>query len=127
MSYCRFSSDNWRSDIYVYEDVNGGWTTHVAGNRFVGNIPEEPDFIGLDPNDEGAVRKALNQHKAVMDFIQSAERQPIDHPLAGQSFNDPTPAACADRLESLRAAGFHIPQHAIDDLRSEAAEANKED
>ena len=35
MSYCRFSSDDWQCDVYVYADVAGGWTTHVAAVRFV--------------------------------------------------------------------------------------------
>ena len=42
MSYCRWSSDNWKCDLYCYEDVSGGITTHVAGNRIVGDIPEAP-------------------------------------------------------------------------------------
>lgn len=29
MSYCRWSSDNFKCDVYVYADVSGGWTTHV--------------------------------------------------------------------------------------------------
>ena len=66
MSYCRFGWDS--SEVYVYADVSGGWTTHVAG--------------------------------------------------AG-SFNDPTAAACADRLESLRKEGVSVPQYAIDELRAD--------
>ncbi len=29
MSYCRFGPD---SDVYVYADVGGGWTTHLVCN-----------------------------------------------------------------------------------------------
>ena len=29
MSYCRWSSDCHQSDVYVYEDVKGGFTTHA--------------------------------------------------------------------------------------------------
>jgi hypothetical protein len=36
--------------------------------------------------------------------------------------NDPTPGACADRLERLRTEGHTVPQYAIDDLRSEQQE-----
>lgn len=42
MSYCRWStdlSDNKQSDLYVYEDVMGGYTIHVASRRRVINTP----------------------------------------------------------------------------------------
>lgn len=43
MSYCRWSSMNWMCDVYVYEDVDGGWATHVAGRRRA--IPPIPDLL----------------------------------------------------------------------------------
>lgn len=33
MSYCRWSSDDHKSDVYCYENGRGLWTTHVAANR----------------------------------------------------------------------------------------------
>jgi hypothetical protein len=47
MSYCRWSSENFklRPLLLFYEDVGGGWTTHVAGNRVLGTIPPVPDFV----------------------------------------------------------------------------------
>lgn len=37
MSYCRWSDD---SDVYVYEDCRGGWTTHVTnGEDFNDSTP----------------------------------------------------------------------------------------
>jgi hypothetical protein len=30
LSYCRWSSDNFRCELYCYQDTCGGWTTHVA-------------------------------------------------------------------------------------------------
>lgn len=47
MSYCRWSSDNFECDLYCYSDVNGGYTTHVAGRRRQG---DELVAIGL-PHD----------------------------------------------------------------------------
>ncbi len=31
MSYCRWSTDEFRCDLYIYANVNGYWTIHVAG------------------------------------------------------------------------------------------------
>lgn len=37
MSYCRWSEE---SDVYVYEDCQGGWITHVTnGENFNDSIP----------------------------------------------------------------------------------------
>jgi len=33
VAYCRWSSANWRCDVYCYASVSGFWVTHVANNR----------------------------------------------------------------------------------------------
>lgn len=116
MSYCRWSSDNWSCDVYCYEDCSGGFTTHVAWNRVVGDIPKTP------PLTKEGIPEYTAAHKAQMDFLEDCERAPIELPHAGESFNDPDAASCADRLEELRAIGYNVPQCAIDALREEAME-----
>lgn len=103
MAYCRFSSDDFRCDVYVYEDVTGGWTTHVAGNRRAESYTPMPNDIDF----------------AQMEEWEKANLVPIKLPHAGETFNDATPGECADRLESLRALGYQVPQRAIDLLREE--------
>lgn len=71
MSYCRWSSDDFKSDVYVYES-QAGWITHVKD---------------------------------------------------GTGYADPNPGKCADRLEWLQAAGYHIPDGVIETLREEAQDA----
>ena len=145
MSYCRWSSMNWRCDVYVYEDVMGGWTTHVAGRRRV--IPPIPDMpLLIFPTFGGK----LNQVERRMDYPSRWHRfgagivfgfaafwhnwvhmgtlhliplRPIGLPHDGESFNDSTPDECADRLEALRSLGYIVPQRAIKALREEAAAA----
>lgn len=124
MSYCRFSCENGYSDVYVYEDVCGGWTIHVAARRWPLGRPE-------------GVLEAIDSHannpKGEFDFTAAAEARdrqkawdaenppyPIKSPLAGASYREPTPQAAADKLEELRAEGFQVPQYAIDQLREEA-------
>lgn len=122
MSYCRFSSDNWKSDVYVYANVNGGWTTHVAANRTVGDPPEEADLTQVNIDDGSW----LASHKAAMAFLDAAERLPIGLPHDGASFCDATPGECADRLKALRAEGYHVPQYAIDDLEDDQSAIDAE-
>lgn len=119
MSFCRWSSDNWRCDLYCYEDVAGSFTTHVAGNRVVGEIPKEPSMtLPLSPT-------FMAEHRAVMDFLDTAERAPIGLPYDGETFRDPDLSSFLDRLLELRAAGYHFPDYVLDDVRAEIAEATE--
>lgn len=120
MSYCRWSSDDFQCDVYVYEDVGGFWSTNVAGRRRV--IP--PDVLASFPvSVDGDMAAWFARHRALMEWMATTEQQWVDlsHlPSAGESFRDDTPGECADRLEALRAEGFNVPQYAIDELRAEA-------
>lgn len=145
MSYCRWSSMNWRCDVYVYEDVGGGWTTHVAGRRRV--IPPIPDLpIMRLPSfcgkwDREALRMdypsrwhaigarivfgayALWHRWVHMGSLHLIPLRSIGLPYDGESFNDATPGECAARLESLRDVGYIVPRGVISALRQEDTEA----
>lgn len=119
MSYCRWSSDDFQCDVYVYEDVCGGWTTHVADRRRV--IPADV-LASLPVGNTDDVMTYFARNSALMQWMDNNEAGYVQlpEPNAGQSFNDDTPGACADRLEALRTEGFNVPQYAIDELRAEA-------
>jgi len=128
MSYCRFSCLNGYSDVYVYADTSGGWTTHVAGQR----PPAGKPYSGLEL---ALVGDGTETHPAWVLFKESElleqewsdanPAQPIDHPEAGESFNHSEPGECADNLERLKSEGFIIPFGVIQQLRSEQAELDK--
>lgn len=118
MSYCRFSSDDWSCDIYCYEGCDG-FVTHVSGNRVVGDIPKCPALT------RDSIEAYMVAHKAQMEFLSKCKRANIGLPHDGESFDDPDADACADRLESLRAMGYNVPQYAIDTLREEYATAKQ--
>ena len=143
MSYCRWSSDNFMCDVYVYEDVNGGWTTHMAGNRpMLPPIPELPlswlPKINGEFDSETRTVRYPNKWRAAFAYVVCTvwvwshrihfwslsliPRRDIGLPHDGESFNDPTPSDCADRLEMLRRMGYRVPQRVIDALRSEQLE-----
>jgi hypothetical protein len=116
MSYCRWSSDDYQCDVYVYACVSGKWTTHVAARRhtFTETLPPPVD----DPfSEEGFAR-----HQRVSRMVEHATLVSIGGRHDGESFDDDTPGECADRLEYLRQCGYNVPQYAIDELREEEAE-----
>jgi hypothetical protein len=147
MSYCRFSSDNFRSDVYVYEHVDGGYTTHVAGNRLLFPALPDPYFCWL-PFGGKVVRDPLRivypnrvaelaaevywwlkaQYEALRHWlICHTPRRDIPAPHGGATYSDPTALACAARLIELRNTGLNVPQCAIDRLVLEAANPADDD
>jgi hypothetical protein len=119
MSYCRWSSDDFKSDVYTYAHVDGSWTTHVAGRRRVGldTLPENPYS-----------REALNRadwkdlYKAYHAKLQSLEFVDIDLPHVGETFKDASPQECADTLRMLKGLGYHVPDGVIEALDDEEPE-----
>ena len=120
MSYCRFSSDDWRSDVYVYEDVGGFWQIHVAGMRNA--TPAPPIDNAIDTRTDDGMLLWVEQHRRQMEFIKMTAKVPIDHEQAGASYHYATPGEAADRLDQLASQGFHVPAYAIEELRAEQAE-----
>lgn len=124
MSYCRFSSDDWRSDVYVYESVEG-WVVHVAGSRGDAPIPG-PDMKGLI---DGRVppERVAEQVADMNRRIENRNLVPIDHPLAGETRTFGEADSCADWLEHLVGEGFHVPRHVVPALREEADEEDPDE
>lgn len=120
MSYCRFSSDDWRSDVYVYAHCDGHWQIHVAANRI------DPPPVRVDEalltGDSPDPETWAAQFSAQTASVTSSSRKNIDHPLAGSDHAAETPGAAADILDGLKSAGFRIPDGVIDTLRDEQRE-----
>jgi hypothetical protein len=121
MSYCRWSSDNWKSDVYTYSHYDGSWTTHVAGNRKVGldMLPPEPlRFIG--EYSPFAWLVAYRIHNNAFELLRD---EYIELPHSGQTFKDASPQSCADTLRMLKGIGYHVPDGVIEELDDEEVEA----
>jgi hypothetical protein len=116
VSYCRWSSDDFQCDLYIYESVEG-FQIHVANNRHV------IDRSGLPPEvqvgDEGWADAWVARQMAVMELVKDAPLEPIDLPQAGESFSFKTGAEAADKVEELIAIGYHVPKGVVESLRDE--------
>lgn len=127
MSYCRWSSDNGRCDVYVYEDASGGWTTHVAARRrLFAAIPALPiSWAGKGDDWKGRLMRRLWawSYQFNMWMVGLIPLRDTKLPYNGATFNDPTPLACAVRLIELRRIGYNVPQRAIDALVEEHAQS----
>lgn len=123
MSYARFSSDDFRSDVYVYESEEG-FIIHVASKR--ANITDAqyatlpPDPAGLLTDED--IRAFLRRNQALSQLLEDAGHTPIDHDLAGETFVLETPGDTADRLEELLKEGFVVPPGTMTALQEEQKE-----
>ncbi len=131
MSYCRFSSDEDRSDFYVYGHVNGGWAIHLAHQRFATippptyHYPEEHRVYSGEGGGFSLTPEGAEAWRQWMD--ENWKMIPIDLPLAGQTFHLPTRQETIDKLLELEALGYKLPARVIERLRREIEEEEFDD
>lgn len=116
MSYCRWSTDDFQCDLYVYEDCSGGYTTHVAENRVIYKEPL-PAVVPLTP---GTLKEWHARHEKVYQMLHNVERAPIGLPHDGETFNDDTPEELLDRITRLIDMGYRCPPSVLEAIREEA-------
>jgi hypothetical protein len=128
MSYCRWSSDSFRCDVYAYEHVGGGFTIHVAGSRYVlaDHLRDPLETLNTVRGDAKAFEKLAADHRAFLDDLGRAARDAIASPSAGESFHEPTLQAFKARMLALRAEGLCFPDDVLTriDEEIELAEEN---
>lgn len=117
MSYCRWSTDNFKCQLYVYQHVDGGWAIHVANYKVVGDVPDDgwEDFIkeGIDTDE------FLLRHKRQMEFMETAKREPIGLPYDGDDFYPQTKEETIEILTMLKSAGYVFPYEIIEEIETE--------
>ena len=112
MSYCRFSSDNWKSDVYAYESESG-YEIHVAASRHVGDIPKLPDISKVD---EFEYLEAYMKH---LEAIDNARLVNIGGRYDGMSATFDTPEELHVFMEHLQKEGYHVPSYVFETLKEE--------
>lgn len=117
MSYCRWSSNNWKCDLYIYQTTNGYYTTHVARNRVVGEVPF---------SDWSSPETLYASEKAQADFLDTCRREPIGLPCDGMTFEyDSLTDLCASVVK-LQAMGYIVPQWVVDGILDELEDLDDE-
>lgn len=107
---------NFGCDIYLYEHVGGFWSLNVAGNRVVGDVPKLPNIM------QASTDAFMVAYRAQMDYLDTAKRERIDHPAAGETFELSSIEDVIAKLEELGAAGFRFPADLIPLLKEELAD-----
>lgn len=137
MSYCRWSSDGFACDVYVYEDVMGGFTCHVARSKIVNlhEAPEEPKMpselpktdwvakLGKVDDSDDWIPEYMEKSKIRDEWMENhAVRENIGLEFDGKTFNTESATSMANELVMLKNMGYQVPQYAIDWLYEEGLE-----
>ena len=115
MSYCRFSSDDFQSDVYVYDNTYGGITIHIANTKVIYKEPIPPNV----EISEETMPLCCARIRKISKMVEHADHVPIGLSYDGETIYASSQEECAKILENLRKEGYRIPQYAIDELREE--------
>jgi hypothetical protein len=72
---------------------------------------------------DGKDAEFLAAQRAQYKWLERAQRVKIGLPCDGQSFNDETLEEFLERVESLKATGYHVPDYVAETIREEIAAA----
>ncbi len=120
MSYCRFSCDNFKSDVYLYYSVGGVYVCHIAGNRIVEELPPDPTWDVMN----GKIGEAEFKEKSLAwrEAMDKCTRVPIVLPHAGETIQHDSAEDMLTCLRELKELGYRVPEHAISRLKEEIDE-----
>ena len=130
MSYCRWSSDGMKCDVYVYEHYTDGYVCHVAARKIVNldEAPHVPSFFDYTTDENGkltdeSIQDYMVKHRAWNEWLKnSAIREDIGLEHDGKTFSTDEPGDMAEILVMLKQMGYNVPQYAIDALYEEGKE-----
>jgi len=115
VSYCRWSSDRFQCDVYVYES-DSGFVTHIATRRSE-KSPVIP-WKTIKWPVIGRFRWWL-YNRRYRHWSDNRTMVDIGLECDGESYNHDTAGECATHLEHLKSLGYMVPQYAIDALWEE--------
>ena len=114
MSYCRFSTNDYQCDLYVYATDEDLYQIHVAAYRRVFASPLPPP-VKLTPD---TLEAYTTRELLVQEMVRDAEFERIVLPLAGEHFCEDAEET-ARVLEMLRDFGYRFPCSIIEEIRNE--------
>lgn len=125
MSYVRWSSDNYKSDLYCYMGADG-FRTHVAGRRRIGI-----EGLGADPinrlmqvnfDNKAEAAAFAKERSEWMDRLDALPMVPIGLPHDGQTIISHSLPEMLKVVLMLQAEGYYVPHWLVPDLCKEIAD-----
>lgn len=124
MSYCRWSTDSFRCDIYAYESVGDFWVVYVAGNRLPNDAPRE--IYPTDWNDKKQTEAYFRAHKELSVYMEDCERLPIGGPCDCERFKLSNLHEFKAKMIELKEQGYCFPDSVLTEIDEEIAGAKSQ-
>lgn len=112
MSYCRFSSDNWKCDVYALHSVFG-YEINVAKHSY----DEEPPEVPAPTKDNLQEWKQKRQEQ--MKWLEEHEGTPIGLPEDGKRYVYDNIDDFESRLRQLQDRGYYIPEYVFERIEQD--------
>lgn len=126
MAFCRFSDDDYRCEVYIYESDEGDYVVHVAGQRVQWD-PPKPNPYDPEQIRKLSDKKVLEAEKRYQHLLRSAPKEKIELPFAGRSFREEEIEAVIVRVQLLKELGYRIPDWVLEALDEEYLGSWEED
>lgn len=121
MSYCRWSCDNSKSDVYVYQSEDDSYSVNIRKHRYV--IGEDAPAVIEYDGTNGA--EAYASTLAYSRYLRDRPRIPIVQKYAGETlYFDDIPSTIVF-LRQLQMLNFHVPKQAFERLEHDYEEETK--
>lgn len=117
MSYCRWSTDDFKCDLYCYraDGTNSSvWVTHIANSRRDWNPPYELYSPEVLQNDHWRLL-----YKFYHILMHKVPFTLIGLPYDGETFKDHTLEDFLVRVLVLKDAGYNMPDSLMERIKSE--------
>jgi len=122
MSICRWSCDNLRSDVYIYE-CEGGYSVnvrdvHPVNAEVLGKVNFYANLLmKVQLNEQEEIQRLVKEHK---ENVQKLKYEPLDSPYAGKSFSLDTLEDLHELVVRLEDSGVYVLQKVFDYIEEES-------
>jgi hypothetical protein len=113
MSYCRWSSDDFQCDVYVYQHTDGYISINVASSR--PRLSRRPEPLP----EEASGEERAGRFQKIIRLVREADEEPIGLSRDGEHFAASTPEEAARILRDLAEEGYNVPDRVIEALLDE--------
>lgn len=119
MAYCRYSTDDFQCDLYVYSD-NNGYTILVARYRVYYYEPLPPEVLTpLGSLNLDLLEAQVARMNKIQSMYEMADKQPIGLEADGESWFGIDRDHAVAVLQYLRDLGYRFPYNIIEEIAEE--------
>lgn len=114
MSWCRWSSLDWRCDLYVYESERGVEVDVAVRRRII-----DPESLPAPIDPAVDIDAWAQRADEVHEIVRRADMIPIGLPHDGEYRTFDTLDEAADWIDELDRMGYVVPEGMTDQMRED--------